>query len=286
MADVWRFFSHEDDLPDLDADALCGRLGAELSIPTVDGPTHDQTDWAAFDRLEAFFRASFPLLFDAARVEKFDHSLMITVPGRNQELRPALLLGHMDVVPVVPGTEADWTHGAFDGHVDDEYVWGRGALDMSDQVMGNLEAVEYVLGHDGLPERTIIVCMGQDEETLQTGARTMGAELARRGIRCEFSLDEGSYVVSDLAPYGAPGRHGLMVFLAEKGYADVRLTVRSAGGHSSNPFGGTSLATLGRAIARLAEADWGCEVTPLLRQTLEAVGAGRTVHPSDSACGT
>ena len=141
MADVWRFFSHEDDLPDLDADALCGRLGAELSIPTVDGPTHDQTDWAAFDRLEAFFRASFPLLFDAARVEKFDHSLMITVPGRNQELRPALLLGHMDVVPVVPGTEADWTHGAFDGHVDDEYVWGRGALDMSDQVMGNLEAV-------------------------------------------------------------------------------------------------------------------------------------------------
>ena len=227
MADVWRFFSHEDDLPDLDADALCGRLGAELSIPTVDGPTHDQTDWAAFDRLEAFFRASFPLLFDAARVEKFDHSLMLTVPGRNQELRPALLLGHMDVVPVVPGTEADWAHGAFDGHVDDEYVWGRGALDMSDQVMGNLEAVEYVLGHDGLPERTIIVCMGQDEETLQTGARTMGAELARRGIRCEFSLDEGSYVVSDLAPYGAPGRHGLMVFLAEKGYADVRLTVRS-----------------------------------------------------------
>ena len=65
-----------------------------------------------------------------------------------------------------------------------------------------------------------------------------------------------------------------MVFLAEKGYADVRLTVRSAGGHSSNPFGGTSLATLGRAIARLAEADWGCAVTPLLRQTLEAAGAG------------
>lgn len=274
MADVWRFFSHEDDLPDLDADALCERLGAELSIPTVDGPTHDQTDWEPFERLEAFFRASFPLLFDAARVEKFDHSLMLTVLGSNAGLRPALLLGHMDVVPVVPGTEADWTHGAFDGHVDDEYVWGRGALDMSDQVMGNLEAVEYVLGHDGLPERTIIVCMGQDEETLQTGARTMGAELARRGIRCEFSLDEGSYVVSDLAPYGAPGRHGLMVFLAEKGYADVRLSVRSAGGHSSNPFGGTSLATLGRAIARLAEADWGCEVTPLLRQTLEAVGAG------------
>ena len=273
MAEVWKFFSHEDDLPDLDEAALCERLGRELSIPTVDGPSREETDWAPFDELEAFFRASFPLLFDAARVEKFDHSLMITVPGRDPGLRPALLLGHMDVVPVVAGTEADWAHGAFEGFVDDEYVWGRGAIDMSDQLMGNLEAVEYVLGHDGLPARTIIICMGQDEETLQTGARTMGEELARHGIECEFSLDEGFYQVSDLAPFGAPGRRGLMVFLAEKGYADVRLTVRSAGGHSSNPFGGTSLATLSRAIARVAEADWGCEVTPLLRQTLEAVGA-------------
>ena len=281
MAEVWKFFSHEDDLPDLDGEALCQRLGRELAIPTADGPTPDQADWAAFDELAAFFRASFPLLFDAARVEKFDHSLMLTIPGRNAELRPALLLGHMDVVPVVPGTEGDWTHGAFEGHVDDEYIWGRGALDMSDQVMGNLEAVEYVLGHDGLPERTIIICMGQDEETLQTGARTMGEELARRGVECEFSIDEGDYLVSDLAPFGAPGRRGLMVFLAEKGYADVRLTVRSAGGHSSNPFGGTSLATLSRAIARVAEADWGCEVTPLLCQTLEAVGAPVPADPRE-----
>ena len=281
MAEVWKFFSNEGDLPDLDGDAVCARLGQELAIPTVDGPSHDQTDWEPFERLEAFFRASFPLIFDAARVEKFDHSLMLTVPGSNAELRPVLLLGHMDVVPVVPGTEGDWTHGAFDGFVDDEYIWGRGALDMSDQLMGNLEAVEYVLGHDGLPRRTIIICMGQDEETRQSGARAMGAELARRGIECEFSIDEGSYVVSDLAPYGAPGRHGLMVFLAEKGYADVRLTVRSAGGHSSNPFGGTSLAVLSRAIARVAEADWGCEVTPLLRQTLTAVGVPEPADPHE-----
>ena len=281
MAEVWKFFSHEDDLPDLDEAALCERLSHELSIPTVDGPSRDETDWAPFEELEAFFRASFPLLFDAARVEKFDHSLMLTVPGRNSELRPVLLLGHMDVVPVVPGTEADWTHDAFSGYVDDEYVWGRGAIDMSDQVMGNLEAVEYVLGHDGQPERTVIVCMGQDEETLQTGARTMGEELARRGIECEFSLDEGFYQVSDLTPFGAPGRRGLMVFLAEKGYADVRLTVRSAGGHSSNPFGGTSLAVLSRAVARVAEADWGCEVTPLLRQMLAAMGVPEPVDPHE-----
>ncbi len=273
MAEVWQFFSHEDDYADLDAQALCERLAAELGIPTVDGPTAATTDWSAFDQLEAYFRECFPRLFEVAQVEKIDHSLMLHVPGADASLRPALLLGHMDVVPVVPGTEADWTHGAFSGHVDETYVWGRGALDMSDQVMGMLEAVEYVLAHDGLPPRPLIICMGQDEETLQSGARRMGQLLLERGIRAEYAIDEGDYLVSDLSAFGGTAGRGMLVFLAEKGYADFKLTVRSAGGHSSNPFGGTSLAVLSQAITRLCEADWGCEVTPLLAQTLAAVGA-------------
>jgi carboxypeptidase PM20D1 len=281
MAEVWQFFAHEDDYPDLDEQALCERLAAELAIPTVDGPSREETNWAAFDQLEDYFRGCFPLLFAAATVEKIDHSLMLTVPGRKPELCPALLLGHMDVVPVVPGTEGDWTHGAFSGYVDDEYVWGRGALDMSDQVMGMLEAVEYLLAHDGGMDRTAIICLGQDEETLQSGARAMGQELLRRGVRAEFAIDEGDYLVADLSMFGGTARRGLMVFLSEKGYADVRLTVRSAGGHSSNPFGGTSLAVLSEAIARLNRADWGCEMTDLFRATLEAAGADASVDPHD-----
>ncbi len=281
MAEVWQFFAHEDDYPDLDEKALCERLAAELAIPTVDGPSREETNWATFDQLEEYFRGCFPLLFAAATVEKVDHSLMLTVPGRKPELRPALLLGHMDVVPVVPGTEDDWTHGAFSGHVDDEYVWGRGALDMSDQVMGMLEAVEYLLAHEGGMDRTVIICLGQDEETLQSGARAMGQELLRRGVRAEFAIDEGDYLVSDLSMFGGTAKRGLMVFLSEKGYADVRLTVRSAGGHSSNPFGGTSLAVLSEAITRLNRADWGCEMTDLFRATLEAAGADTSMNPHD-----
>ena len=66
-----------------------------------------------------------------------------------------MLMGHMDVVPVVPGTEADWTHAPFSGHVDDTYIWGRGAIDMKDQVAGILEAVEYALAHGWEHKRTL-----------------------------------------------------------------------------------------------------------------------------------
>ena len=43
----------------------------------------------------------------------------------------------------------------------------------------------------------------------------------------------------------------------EKGYADLELTVRSIGGHSSRPYGGTSLAHLACAIADIVRRD--CE---------------------------
>lgn len=279
MADVWRFFSHEDDYPDLNEDELCQRLGHALSIPTVDGPAHDDTDWAAFDELEEFFRRAYPYVFEAAEVEKVDHSLMLTIHGSDASLRPVMFMGHMDVVPVVPGTEADWTHDPFGGYVDGEYVWGRGALDMTDQVVGVLEAVEYALRHGWEFRRTLLVCLGQDEETLQSGARAMGRLLKSRGVRLEFLLDEGDYEVVDASVYGAPGCHCLPVGLAEKGYADVRLTVRSAGGHSSNPFGGTSLARLAKAIDRVASAPWPVELIDVDRTMLEALAPHITQEP-------
>lgn len=279
MAWVWDFFAHEDDYPDLDADGACERLGRALAIPTVGGPDRDSTDWVPFDRLEELMRVCYPRLFSTARVEHVDHSLMLTLEGSDGLLDPVLLMGHMDVVGVVAGTEDDWTHGAFSGDVDDEYVWGRGALDMTCQVMGDLEAVEYLLAHGARPRRTLLVCLGQDEETCQTGARAMGELLERRGIRVWLLLDEGSNTLLDLAPYGAPGHYALPVGVAEKGYADVTLTVRGAGGHSSNPYGGTSLGTLARAIARVAEAPRRPALVEPVRGTVETVAPLVTEGP-------
>lgn len=271
MAEVWRYFSHEDDYPDLDEPALAGRLSAALSIPTVDGPSRDQTDWEPFDREEALFRQLYPHVFAAGVVDHVDHSLLVTLPGSDPSLDPVMLMGHMDVVPVVVGTEGDWTHDAFSGFVDDEWIWGRGALDMTSQLVGDLEAVEYLLAHGQSLRRGLILAFGQDEEVAQTGARAMGQELGRRGAHLAFLLDEGDYVIEDLGRYGAPGVHGMPVGIAEKGYADVRLTVRSIGGHSSNPFGGTSLGILSQAIARIVEGDRPVTLAEPVRQTLAAV---------------
>ena len=101
--------------------------------------------------------------------------------GSDPALNPVVLMGQMDVVPVVPGTEEDWTYAPFSGHVDDTYIWGRGAIDMKDQVAGILEAVEYALAHGWQHARTLLLAFGQDEETTQYGAGSIGRAHKERG---------------------------------------------------------------------------------------------------------
>lgn len=272
MADVWRFFAHEDDFSDLDADGACKRLGRVLQFRTVSSMDSRAVDWKPFDDLRAYMTQAWPRVFEAGEVELIDRSLLITLVGSDPSLKPVLLMGHMDVVPVVPGTEDAWTQDAFSGHVDDTYIWGRGAIDMKGQVAGILEAVEYALAHGWRHERTLLLAFGQDEETTQLGAGAVGRVLEERGIELEYLVDEGDYRIVPAAEYGAGEGWLMHADLAEKGYADIVLRTESAGGHSSNPYGGTSLEVLARAITAVCDIEWPARVTALLAAQLQELG--------------
>ncbi|MGN8854786.1 M20/M25/M40 family metallo-hydrolase [Collinsella sp. HCP28S3_H5] len=272
MAEVWRFFAHEDDFADLDEVGACERLGRVLSFPTVSSMDAEAVNWQPFDDLRAYMQQAWPHVFAAGEVELIDHSLLVTLGGSDPALKPVMLMGHMDVVPVVPGTEADWTHAPFSGHVDDTYIWGRGAIDMKDQVAGILEAVEYALVHGWEHERTLLLAFGQDEETTQYGAGAIGRVLEERGVELEYLIDEGDYRIVSAAEYGAGEGWLMHADLAEKGYADIVLKTKSEGGHSSNPYGGTSLEVLSRAIAAICDIEWPTRVTDLLAAQLVELG--------------
>ena len=95
------------------------------------------------------------------------------------------------------------------------------------------------------------LAFGEDEETFNTGSLAMAELLESRGVELEFLLDEGGGNIEDGAIYGAPGVMTCGIHLAEKGYADLTVRARGQGGHSSNPFGGSSLQRLAQAIAAI-----------------------------------
>ena len=70
----------------------------------------------------------------------------------------------MDVVPIEPGTDMQWTYPPFAGAVQEGYIWGRGTLDMKVSVGGILEAVELLLDQGFSPKRTIYLAFSHDEE--------------------------------------------------------------------------------------------------------------------------
>lgn len=271
------YFACEQDWPELDADAAAHRLAQAIRCKTVyEG---DATDWSQFDRLQELIRTGFPHIMATGTFELVGHSALITIPGTDPDLPGALLLAHQDVVPVVPGTEGEWVHDAFSGAVDDEWVWGRGALDIKDMLMGELEAVELLLARGARPRRTVWLAFGEDEEVSSLGATAVAAELERRGARAAFSLDEGVTTFFDGADWGAPGIVLSDICISQKGFMNLELFSHGEGGHSSNPFGGTSLERVCRAVAALAESRPEPRLIPIVADAFRALAPHITREP-------
>jgi len=279
MKDVYDFFAGEDRYPDLDTAGVVAHLRDAIRCRTVNNADHSKTDFREFDRLQALIRDAYPAVMRPGSFELIGHSVLITIPGSDPSLRPSLYMSHQDVVPVVRGTEADWLHGPFSGDLAEDCVWGRGTLDIKQMVFGILEAAEYLLAHGAHFRRTAFLAFGDDEETLNLGALRISETLRERGIRLEYLLDEGCGIIEDGAVFGAPGVPVTKIELMEKGYADLELSVESAGGHSSRPWGGSSLEHLSRAVTAIADRPFVPRCPEPLLKTFETLAPYITDEP-------
>ena len=272
-------FRHETDYPDFPTQAAVEHLRGALRFDTTGYMDTSRIRYDQFDSLHAFLRESYPRVFAAADCRQVGHSLLLRLPGSDETLRPGLLMAHQDVVPVVSGTEGNWLHGPFSGDLADGYIWGRGAMDIKQMLIGILEAAEYHLSRGSTFKRTLYMAFGEDEETRSMGARELCALLRKEGVELEFVLDEGAGDVQDAADYGAPGALVCPIGTYEKGYADLKLKVRSPGGHSSNPFRGTSLGKLAQAIAAIVENPPEARLSDAARRALSILAPHITQEP-------
>ena len=174
-------------------------------------------------------------------------SLLLTVTGSRPELRPFLLLSHMDVVPV---NEERWNHPPFGGLIQDGFIIGRGAIDVKQTTHAILESLEHRLKAGDPPQRPFYVALGHDEEVGGLkGAKEIGKLLRERGARPLFIIDEGNTITDKFLP-GV--EHPIAkVGVCEKGYLSVEMTARGEAGHSSIPPSETAVGKLGHAVARL-----------------------------------
>ncbi len=238
----------------LDSAGAVERFARALTFPTVSPQNPADRDTAAFLAFHAMLEESYPLVHERLERETVNQlSLLYRWQGRNPDLDPILLMGHMDVVPVIPGTEDDWTQPPFGGVVADGFVWGRGAVDDKLTVISILEAIEQLLSDGFTPNRTVYLAFGHDEEVGgREGAGVIADLLAERIDRpFAFVLDEGGAITEGVirgiqSPIAIVG-------IAEKGFASLELRIEGAGGHSSTPPPHTTIGILAEAVTRLEQ---------------------------------
>lgn len=131
-----------------------------VAIPSVSTlPEHKQdvlraADWLAVElkrlgmrRVDLFSTPGHPIVYAASEA---------------QENRPSILVyGHYDVQPVDPINE--WCTGPFDGNIEGDYIYGRGASDMKGQIFALLQAVEALIEQGPLPVNLKFLIEGEEE---------------------------------------------------------------------------------------------------------------------------
>lgn len=255
----------------VNADSVGAHLAAAVRFPTVS--TQDgTTDSAAFRALHAWMVQTYPLAHQRLRLEMVNGlSLFFTWPGTDTTKAPVVLMGHQDVVPVIPGTETMWSHGAFSGDVVDGYIWGRGTLDDKSTVIAIMEAVEALLREGYQPSRTVYLAFGHDEEV---GGRLGAQAIAqlwrdRKMPAPALVLDEGG-AVADGKTMGVSSPVAV-VGVSEKGFASLELSTEGEGGHSSAPPKETHIGRVARAIVALEDDQFPGQIDGATKAMLETV---------------
>ncbi|EME38328.1 hypothetical protein DOTSEDRAFT_181437 [Dothistroma septosporum NZE10] len=229
------------------------RLSGAVQVKTESfddlGAIGEDKRWEVFYPFHEYLEATFPQIYRTLKVEKVNtHGLVYTWEGSDASKKPVVIMAHQDVVPVDTDTVDSWTHPPFSGFYDGEKIWGRGASDCKNQLIGAMETVETLIGAGWEPKRTIVLSFGFDEECSgQQGAGYLAPYLLER-----YGKDGVATIVDEGMGYAqAFGRGFAVPGVGEKGHIDVDIVVRTPGGHSSVPPDHTSIGILAEIVAAI-----------------------------------
>lgn len=231
---------------------LAQHLSESIQFQTVSFQSPEYRDSSQFTGFINWVQSTFSLVHKHLEYLQFSDTMLYRWPGSDPSLKPILITGHYDVVPVIPGTESLWEQSPFTGVIADNVIWGRGALDDKSGVVGILEATTYLLESGYQPTRTVYLSFGHDEEIGGSeGAAAVAAYLKAQGVQLAWSLDEGSFIFDGLIS----GVDSLVaaVNVAEKGVVNLDIVAVAEGGHSSMPPQKNAVTDLARAITKLEE---------------------------------
>jgi acetylornithine deacetylase/succinyl-diaminopimelate desuccinylase-like protein len=236
-------------------------LGRLIRFQTVNPPGNEREaiEWLAGYLAEAGLECE----IDGPEPER------VNLVARLRGEQPGPVLGYLAHVDTVLAAPEDWTRDPWDGGQHDGFVWGRGALDMKNQLAAEAVAAAHLARSGWRPPRgeLRVFAVADEEVGGALGAKWL-CEQRPDLARCDWLLNEGGGAVM---PYGDRRLYG--VCCAEKGTFRFRVTARGTAGHASLPgIADNALLKLAPVLERLAAARPPFALTDSTRALLRALG--------------
>ncbi len=173
-------------------------------------------------------------------------------------------LSHTDTVLADP---SEWDRDPWSGDLADGEVWGRGALDMKDQVAASAVAFASLHREGFVPSGDLILLVVADEEVGDGFGLSWLVREHPEAARCDFAINEGGG--ERLVLGGAPV---YMCATAEKMSAPFKVRVNGRSGHASMPgIADNALVKAARYLEALGAYEPPRELIPEAAGFLEAV---------------
>ena len=231
-------------------------LSTLVKFETVSNADYDKTDKEVFVAYREKLKELYPKVTATAEYKELGNTAMLfKISGKSRE-KPAVLMSHYDVVPVV---EERWEHPPFSGEIIDGVLWGRGTIDTKITMLGIMEALEDLLETGFVPENDLYLSFSGDEEVGGISAPSVVDYMEANGITPALVLDEGGAVVDAVFP--GVDKPIAVIGIGEKGIAQVEFTATSDGGHSSTPPTHTAVGKLAKTIVNLENKPFKAQVT-------------------------
>ena len=190
-------------------------------------------------------------------------SIIARLPGSDHSLPGIVLHGHLDVVPV----EKDkWSKPAFEAIIDQEMIWGRGAVDMKNGNAMILASLFELFKSGWRPKRSITLVFFADEEA--------GGALGSHFVTKNYSeyFDNCTEAVGEVGGFSHTLSNGVRLYLietAQKGIAWMKLTATGNAGHGSMINNENAISKLSKAITNLSNHKFPVTIKDSVRALLE-----------------
>ena len=204
-------------------------------------------------------------------------SVVASIEGADKNLPGIVLHGHLDVVPV----ERDkWSKPAFEAIIDQNMIWGRGAVDMKNGNAMILASLYELIKSGWKPKRTTSLIFFADEEA----GGLFGSHYVTKNYPEYF--ENATEAIGEVGGFSHTLSNGVRLYLietAQKGIAWMKLTAKGTAGHGSMTNNDNAINKIATAITNLSTHKFPITIKDSVRGLLEetAIAHGMKFDEND-----